>query len=304
MSGGLVLVCVTTCLRPKMLAALLESLAATKLPPAHEVRLLVLDNDANKSAEAVFAGQTFPFSARYAVEPTRGLCAVRNRALDEAKAEKADFLAFVDDDQTVDENWLCALLDGMEESGADAINGFVEDIYENGKPWWVRPNKMQREAGVKKVHDGLAIGLSLMKSRLFWDLRFDMRFNFVGAEDYDYSTRALRRGFVMAVTGKAYAKSIVPPEGATLRNYFRTQWQRQTGYVLSHRLADGYWKTLRFLPKGAVKFCKGLLYCVLGLLLGKKVLAKGIKNLVAGSGLCYGVFALGNYQKYAKIEGE
>ena len=304
MNGGLVFICVPTCMRPKMLAACLGSIATTKEPPQNEVRLLVLDNDAEKSAETVFSAQPFNFPARYLVEPQRGISSVRNRALDEAEAEGADYLAFIDDDQTLNENWLCALLEGMKETGADTINGAVEDVYPNGAPWWIRPSKQTKGGGIEMGLSRFATNFLLMKAQVFKGLRFDMRFNLTGSGDYDYSMRAARRGFSFAETGKAYASSVVPAERLAFRNHFLTQWQRQTGYVLSHRLVDGFGKTLFFFPKGLVKFCKGILYCVAGLAFGKRILAKGVKNIIAGSGLCYGVFAHGNYQKYAKIEGE
>ena len=90
----------------------------------------------------------------------------------------------------------------------------------------------------------------------------------------------------------------------TFRSYVFTQWQRQTGYVLSHCTVDGFWKSLLFLPKGFIKIIKGLLYCAFAVLLGKKMLMRGVKNIIAGTGLIYGVFAHGGYTKYAVIEGE
>ncbi len=299
-----ILICIPTCMRPKMLTACLASVARTKLPDGFETRLLVLDNDKNESARDVFAAQKFPFAARYAVEQKRGLSTIRNRALDEAQNENASHLAFVDDDQTVDENWLCALADGMQKTGADAIGGYVEQVFSGKVPWWVRPSKMSPQQEAKITRAFFPTNLLLMKSRLFSRLRFDEEFNLTGAEDYDFAMRAMRLGFVSASTGLARAFAPVTAVRMTFRSHVMSQWQRQTGYVLSHKKADGFAKSLLFLPKGIIRTAKGVLYLALAPLFGKKLLCKSAKNLIAGTGLICGVFAHGGYQKYADPEGE
>ena len=292
-------------MRPQMLGECLHSIANSRLPPGFETRLTVIDNDKTESAREMFSSLCFPFAARYIVEPRRGLCAVRNRALDETQKENADYLAFCDDDQIVDENWLCALVDGMRETGADAIGGYVVDVYADGKtPWWVRDSKVAPDENAKATKAGFPTNLLLMKARVFAELRFDNDFNLTGAEDYDFSRRAMLRGFVSATTGKAKATAEAHAARLTLANHFKTQWQRQTGYVLSHRKTDGALITaLRFLPKGMIKLVKGVLCAALGIVTGKKMLRRALKNIIAGSGMCYGVFAAGNFQKYANIDG-
>ena len=300
-----VTICVPTCMRPQMLGECLRSIANSRMPPDLETRLTVIDNDAKESAREMFSSLRFPFAARYIVEPRRGLCAVRNRALDETQKENADYLAFCDDDQIVDDNWLCALVDGMNETGADAISGYVEQGYPNGKvPWWIRPSKTKPDENAK-IKPGFGPGLLLMKARVFVELRFDDDFNLTGAEDYDFSRRAMLRGFVSAYTGKAKAYEEAHPSRLTFVNYFMTQWQRQTAYVLSHRKTDGALKAaLRFLPKGIIKFVKGVLYGVIGVFFGKKMLRRANQNIIAGLGMCYGVFKFGKFQKYANIDGQ
>ena len=300
-----ILICVPTCMRPKMLGECLRTLARTTPPAAFDVALLVLDNDAKESARAAFAEIRCPFPARYVVEHRRGISSVRNRAIDEAKSENSACLAFVDDDETVEAGWLCALVEGMEQTGADVVGGSVAQAFPNGgSPWWIRPDKIASIEGVKITTGGFTAGLCLMKARLFSEIRFDERFNLTGAGDYDFALRAARRGFVFAATGQARAFEKVVSRRLTFRNYFLSQWQRQTGYVLSHRLADGFGASLRFLPKGIAKIIKGVLCCAVAPLCGQAMLRRGVKNLIAGSGLCYGVFAHGNFQKYAKIDGE
>ena len=301
--GGIILICIPTCMRPKMLAACLESISQTRLPKDYETRLLVLDNDVAESAREAFETMSFPFAARYIVEPKRGLSTIRNRAFDEAKKEQAACVAFVDDDQTLDKEWLVALSEGMTETGADSVSGCVEQVYVGKPPWWIRPGKDSPNIGIESAKS-MTTNLVLIHVRLFSQLSFDERFNLTGAEDYDFSLRAARLGFVFVRTGRARAWESVVAVRMTFRSYALSQWQRQTGYVLSHRTVDGFWKSLLFIPKGLMKVIKGLLYCACAILFGKKMLMRGTKNLIAGAGLIYGVFAHGGYTKYAVIEGE
>ncbi len=302
----LIVICVPTCLRPQMLGECLRSLTKTRIPSGCEAQLIVLDNDADKSARDVVAAMQFPFAARYICEPQRGLSSVRNRALTEVISANAAYLAFCDDDQTVDDNWLCALADGLHKTGADAIGGYVVDIYPDNKvPWWVRPSKIQLDENAKISKAGFPTNLLLMKARVFADLRFDECFNQTGAEDYDFSRRAMLKGFVCATTGKAKASAKTHPARLTLANHCQTQWQRQTGYVLSHRKTDGRLATAaRFLPKGIIRTAKGVFYCTLSLVSGRKTLRRGIKNIIAGTGILYGTITHGDFQKYANIDGE
>lgn len=88
---------------------------------AHEVELLVVDNapasDATRELVASFAG------VRYALEPRPGLDFARNRALAEARG---DFVAYVDDDATVDPEWLTGLAEALTENpDAAAVTGLV-----------------------------------------------------------------------------------------------------------------------------------------------------------------------------------
>lgn len=304
--SALIVICVPTCLRPQMLGECLRSLAKTRIPCGYEVQLVVLDNDAKQSAKEVVAAARFSFAVRYVCEPRRGLSSVRNRALTEATNANADYLAFADDDLIVDENWLCAFAEGLQQTGADVISGHVEDVYPDNKPpWWVRPSKINADENAKTTKAGFPTNLLLMKARVFADLRFDEEFNTTGAEDYDFSRRAMIKGFVCAATGRAKAIEEVHPARLTFANAFLTQWQRQTGYILSHRKTDGAMMTIiRFLPRGIVKTIKGIFYCTLALVLGKKTLRRGVKNLIAGTGIIYGTITHGNFQKYANIDGK
>ncbi|WP_315899386.1 glycosyltransferase [Leisingera aquaemixtae] len=107
--------------RPAMLAALVRSWGEMDIPEGCEVRCLVVENDTVPCSESVVqeAG-SMPngVALDYVLETELGIPFGRNRAAKEAIANGSDILAFVDDDETVAQDWLVRLTEGFRASGA------------------------------------------------------------------------------------------------------------------------------------------------------------------------------------------
>ena len=79
------------------LAELLPLLdAQARKCPDLTVDVLVVDNDPAAGASALVGSRAWPEIARYVHEPTAGIAAARNRALEETR--DADVVVFIDDD--------------------------------------------------------------------------------------------------------------------------------------------------------------------------------------------------------------
>lgn len=88
---------------------------------AHDVEVLVVDNAPASEATRELTA-TLP-RVRYALEPRPGLDFARNRALAEADGA---FVAYIDDDATVDPGWLTGLAEALTENpDAAAVTGLV-----------------------------------------------------------------------------------------------------------------------------------------------------------------------------------
>ncbi len=111
---------VPTCDRPEQLAACLESLAALRDRP---LEIIVVDNrpatDDTSSATRQVASRA---GVRYVAEPRCGSSAARNAGV---AASRGDFIAFVDDDETVHPDWLRRLADGFRYAGVGLVTGLV-----------------------------------------------------------------------------------------------------------------------------------------------------------------------------------
>src|SRR5690606_17797564 len=129
---GSIAVLVCTYRRPVLLAGLLRSLAAQRTERPFDV--IVVDNDPAGSARDVAARAPVP--VRYVVEPEPGIAAARNRSLDEAG--DVDTVVFVDDDETVEPDWLEALVATSERFDADVVTGPVVAVLPPHAPRWIR----------------------------------------------------------------------------------------------------------------------------------------------------------------------
>jgi glycosyltransferase involved in cell wall biosynthesis len=136
-----VAICIPTFRRPDELRLLLESLTRLQTVDA-DVIVVVVDNDRDGSAaQIVDAFRSRLTRLEYAIETVQGISPARNRLARIALEFGADFLAFVDDDELVDEGWLAGLLDTSRTHGAQAVIGPVLPAYDAAVPEWVRRSR-------------------------------------------------------------------------------------------------------------------------------------------------------------------
>src|SRR5689334_15988837 len=103
-----VAVCVCTYKRPELLRRLLKELAVQETGELFTYSVVVADHDRLGSAAAVVSDFTASSAmpVTYFVEPVQNICLARNRAIANATG---DFIAFVDDDEFPDKEWLLML---------------------------------------------------------------------------------------------------------------------------------------------------------------------------------------------------
>jgi hypothetical protein len=89
--------------------------------------LVIVDNDAGKSAEqaAKALKAQAPFPVRYLCEPAPGVASARNAGV---AAAKAPLIAFLDDDEEASPGWLAALIAAREAFDADVVFGPVRGL--------------------------------------------------------------------------------------------------------------------------------------------------------------------------------
>ena len=217
-----VAVCVATFRRPEGLTRVvrgLDRLAFGGEPP--RIEIVVVDNDPGGAARATCDALrgTVRWPLRYVHEPTRGLSAVRNRAVAEARG--ADFVAFIDDDEEPTPAWLEALLRVQREYDADVVLGPTLRRVEGEVPAWIEKGRFFEEpryaTGTLLEHGG--IGNSLIRASAFerLDPPFDARLGLAGGEDTHFFLRLHDVGGRIVWADDAVVHEWIPTSRANTR---------------------------------------------------------------------------------------
>jgi GT2 family glycosyltransferase len=131
-------ICVILCTYNRCLglAKALESVAASQLPESVSWEVLVIDNNSSDRTREVVAefGERYPGRFRYLFEPQQGKSYALNAGIREARG---DILAFMDDDVTVDGQWLQSLTAIFRQQGWAGAGGRVLPEHTFVPPAWL-----------------------------------------------------------------------------------------------------------------------------------------------------------------------
>jgi glycosyltransferase involved in cell wall biosynthesis len=123
---------IATYRRPAMLRDSVLSLLGMKIPSDVSLRVLIIDNDPERSASHLMQELAERcanrFALRYISEPQVGLSYARNRGIDEAQG---DVIALLDDDIYASEDWLTVMLECLWRNNADAVGGRMVSHWES-----------------------------------------------------------------------------------------------------------------------------------------------------------------------------
>jgi succinoglycan biosynthesis protein ExoM len=236
----LIAIAICTHRRPERLAGTLDGISLLSFPPASapSLQVVVVDNEGDPRVHAVvdaFAART-GIRTSFVVEPRRGISQARNAALDLVPAN-ADFVAFIDDDETPSPEWLRALLATQARTGAAVVCGPVLPEFETEPPAWIVEGRFfahprKPDAAIQGLLDGAEIddartGNVLLSVRLLREsgARFDDAFGLTGGEDALFFRVLSRRGAKMVWSPEARVHEHVPVARACFaylaREYFR-----------------------------------------------------------------------------------
>lgn len=233
-------VCVCTYKRPQLLGQLLSELERQTTDALFTYSLVVADNDANISAQAVVRKfcATSKLKVEYCVEPEQNIALVRNRAI---SAATGDFIAFIDDDEFPEPRWLLELFNAIECSQADGVLGPVKPHLVNKAPAWAvragffdRPNSRDYASGMRLHWDQTGTGNVLLRRSLVDNGAAPFRREFgSGGEDIDFFRRAIKSGKIFVWSAEAIAHEIIPAERTKLSFQLRRALLRGQGSLAS-----------------------------------------------------------------------
>jgi len=279
----LVSVCLCTYKRDT-LDRTLSSIVAQVLPDGCQLEIVVVDNDKDESGRIVcekYENAQSEVPVRYFVNTERNLASVRNSTLEHAAG---DYLAFIDDDEWAEANWISSLLASITEFGADAVFGPVNVEYPKSSPNWIVAGDM---FGKDKHRTGEVLKKGATSNAILkahWvrerQMRFDSQFGKSGGEDTDFFHRIYKLGAHLVFDNKAVVSEIVESHrlnieylkkqniriGQTHWNYL---WSRQkglayvkTGIFVTVQVVAAAILTLIMLPFGKSRYARWYLLLI------------------------------------------
>jgi succinoglycan biosynthesis protein ExoM len=260
----IIAICVATYRRPELLSNCLISIGQISIPDDYMPIIIVVDNDDEKSGEIDFneAIKNINIESHYYVEPDRGICSARNCLLEKSLFHKADYIAFVDDDELTHKQWLVNMINGLIKYTSDIVAGPVVPIRETTAPETFVIDPKHPSGSTPR---NIPAGNVLFSVRLINEqkLRFDRYFDFIGCEDFDFFERAIKNNMKSVWIDDAIIFETILPERETRKYLMYRHLTGGINVVMRYRRHHPlFFAWMRYLPKAAGK-CIGAFYCLL-----------------------------------------
>jgi GT2 family glycosyltransferase len=312
-----VLIAVLTFRRPQLLGLCLQQVALQAAALSDEqgldgerydVQIVVVDNDPQGTGlAAVPTAGTGVQRIRYVLEPTPGISAGRNRALDEAR--HSELLAFIDDDELPQDEWLVHLVRSWRLSHAAAVAGRVVPRYEHPPDSWilaggffVRRNHPTGTEIAVAAAGNLLVDMQQVRSS---GVRFESEFGLTGGEDTLFTQRLHRNGCRMVWCDESVVEDLIPSARLTRAWVLRRAWSHgnSTSLIdihLSERPAAAFRARVMWGARGLARISAGCARVLLGHLRGSlRDRSKGSRVLCRGAGMLAGAVGY-SYQEYSR----
>lgn len=320
-----VVIGICTCNRPELLRKLLRRLEKISLDQLDPSALLILVADnmplaatgsgsdqkrAPESAREICekASEHLPLRLVYLEEERRGISFARNRIVDETLTLGADLLAFIDDDDLPDPDWLIRLIERQQETGAEIVMGnrifLLPENAENRVQQRLKQPRMCNETRIWK-ENGLPHQLStcnvLIHGQVLTRLAkngpvFDPVFALMGGGDADFFCRAHRAGTTFARAEQSIIQFRVWPHRATLGGIMRRKFKGGFSQGLLVRRYLSFRHRLRWLAEVMWRLVRSCLTLPIELLTASRA-TRGISKIGWALGALYG-FVGGRYDYY------
>ena len=299
--------CIATYRRSDRLALLLDDLCRQRLLP---VEVVVIDNHAEGSARAVIDERLrlgAPFPIHYGIQPERNIALTRNHSV--AAATRGDWLAFIDDDERADPDWLLQLATAAIELKADSVLAPVVPVVPAHAPAWIRAGRFYEfprlRTGECVPLNRLRFGNVIVRGE---PLRaepgpFDVSFGLSTGEDAEMLARLVHKGARVVWCDEAIVTE--PIENARLSLHWLLQRALSGGQEFARKSLSGLYGTmsplakLRLFVQAGAQLLIAMLLALLVLPLGRHRSAAWLVKAAANAGKL-SVVSGWRYHEYAK----
>lgn len=212
-------VCICTWRRPDLLKRTLQELCRQNAGDKFTYSIVVADNDAAGSAQCVVSEMrnSMSLDIRYCVEPEQNIALARNKALQQSDAE---YIAFIDDDEFPEPDWLSRMLSVCEHHKASGVLGPVRPFFDDQPPLWLVRSRLcdrpEHATGTVLHWKQTRTGNVLFRRSILAGIPAPFRAEFGnGGEDQDFFRRMMDLGHRFIWCNEAVVYEVVPPERQT-----------------------------------------------------------------------------------------
>lgn len=204
--------------RERTLGAALASVAGQATGGEFEFEIVVVDDGStDRTSEVVGqAAGASSVTVRYIRESGRGVPFARNRGVQEARGE---WIAFFDDDQVAEREWLLELLRAARETGARVVGGVRRLRFQQNPTPALGP--LTREVLGEKCYGPrvcrsnrytlACTGNVLVRRDVFDEIGYFDTGMYRGMSDIDFTRRAFDAGVESWYTPRAVVWHLIPP---------------------------------------------------------------------------------------------
>ncbi len=272
--------------------------------------MVVVDNDELGSGEPIVekACLVSSLSLHYVIEPRRGIAQARNAAVATALTLQPDFVAFIDDDEMPDDNWLIELLKVQASENADVVTGPVIPVFSETPPSWVEQGKFYDRprfaTGTRLTYartSNVLIAAHLLRDP--WP-PFDERYGITGGEDTHFFMRVRLGGAFIFWADEAVVRETVPISRISVRWLLNRAYSRGNTLSLCLRdLQDSWQRRAKRVVAAIVEVLSGGFFLAVSPIRGKAATVAALQKIAYGAGLASGLVG-STYEEYAQTHGD
>lgn len=245
----LVSVVVATLRRPRLLETCLRSCLALQAPEGHRLEVVVVDNSRGEEGREVVSrlSEDAAVPLRYVTEPVQNISRARNTGVG---AARGGWVAFLDDDERAEPDWLVQLVAARQRFQADGVLGPAIPEFEGGRPPAFDPEGRLyvpdwTHATGDRVDEGSTANALVSRALLPPTTGgFDEAFGLSGGSDREFFRRHHLGGATLVWCQEARTREWIPParmtRGYLYRRYFR---QGQSALAADCASAPHPWRT-------------------------------------------------------------
>ncbi|OGR12962.1 MAG: hypothetical protein A2341_04290 [Deltaproteobacteria bacterium RIFOXYB12_FULL_58_9] len=308
-----VAICIITCKRPEGLARLLDALGRLTFceDRPEPLGIIVVDNDSSASSKSVCETQTttLPWPLDYVTEPKRGIPFARNTAFAVAVNDKNDLVAFIDDDEIPEPNWLDELLRVQRIYDADVVAGPVlSDLGPSPPAWAVEGGFYERRrfatgSPIENAFTGNVLFRTRTVTAALGSRPFNEEMALTGGTDAYLSKELLLRGAKMIWADTAIVTETVPPSRMSAHWLLRRAFRAGVSRALTTRqLSPTRLDRLRCAMLGPLHIGRGIARLPLSVIRGKHRSLAAARDAAFGAGLVAGSLGY-HYDEYTTVHG-